>query len=398
MKKRIHAAILMIVFLLVCILSPIPASAESDQDATSRLLNDLIGYLYQEEILYGDLQWALDAFERFDRERSWENLLQARAELSIARQDIANRKIDDPTLTAEDHMLFLDAGIDFSFLENSKQNLQKEVTTYLNTCSNLQTHIILSIFLEEDWKIAMQHVNVIRQITECHLQYQANQTDWILMKIGRPEVTKAFNELLEEYCPLIHAHQAMSPATPEENEASSDAILRQLSELDLEIRKVTGAQQDRFNWLYEIIDAGNWEQLSEDLVTISDTPPLLLLPEQYSASTNFQYFWTENGEIVSSPMPGSDPEKKPDVCRVTLKDISLQDVRNYQQLLSNIGLDPLSDSEEDGNLKLMYSHYGSSFSIRWKDHTMTILMFENPVLLIPTWYFLTIMHMNSNER
>ena len=45
------------------------------------MLNDLLAYIYNREIICSDIKWILDSFEKFDRERTWESL-------QIARQDI----------------------------------------------------------------------------------------------------------------------------------------------------------------------------------------------------------------------------------------------------------------------------------------------------------------------
>ena len=396
MTKRIPALFLVAVILLTAVQVPVPAAAELPDEAVTRLLNDLIGFLYQEEIMCGDLQWVLDAFERFDRERSWESLLLARAQLSLAEQDIASLKMDEAAMTADDALLFLNTGIDVSFMEKSAASFQLTQSYCLNICNNLQNDIMLKMFSEEDWKIAMRFVDFVRQWTECEFQYYANMTVWTLAKIGNAEVTDPFNELLKEYCPKFYAHQAASPADEEENENASSTILRRRDELEEEYQIILGAFADRDNRLNDIIDAGSWELLSKDLMAISGTPVFLSFPPNYSTGTVFRYYWTENGEIIPSPVPGSVPERIPDMCTIRVEGVTLEDARNYQQLLSYEGMEPFTVTEEDSSLMLSYMYSDSLFTVAWQDQALTIRMLQNPLLLIPDWYYMTLLKMYTD--
>ena len=113
MKKFFTALILVSLFLIPVF----HGQAVAETQAETRMLNDLLGYLYNCEMIYSDLLWALDAFDKFDAQKNWENLQFARASLEIAKSDIQKRKAPAPEMTAEDKKDFMKRGIDLSFLE-----------------------------------------------------------------------------------------------------------------------------------------------------------------------------------------------------------------------------------------------------------------------------------------
>ena len=101
MKKTLIATALMIALLFACLAGPATAeTAEQERAAETRMLNDLINYTFQCEILYGDVLWVLDAFDAFDADRSWDSLQKARAALIIAEEDIRRCVLPEQDMTA----------------------------------------------------------------------------------------------------------------------------------------------------------------------------------------------------------------------------------------------------------------------------------------------------------
>ena len=385
MEKNLLVWILTAALLLASVLPAGAAFAAAASEPVTRLLDSLIRSLYQEELLFGDELTVLDAFERFDRERSWETLQLARAALSVVRQDVANLSPAEAALTAEDEKALLDMGTDISYLDLFGNDFLAEQTAFLNTCSSLQTNIMLDMFLASDWEIAMQHVRTLRSIADANLQYYANLADWTLIKIGDPQVTEAFNAVLEEYCPLIHARQSTAPVSAEENEAASDSLLRTLAELNLEISKIAGAKTERASRLNDWITAGSWEKIGKDLLSVSDLPALIFFPARFETA-EVKYFWTENDQVLPTPLPAAMPDRIPDICRVRIEGVPLEEAEEYRQALADAGVTPLRSTGEEGTLNLLYAYDGTSVSVTWEGGTLTVLMLDNPACFVPQWY------------
>ena len=154
MMKRVLSMILAAVCLLVL---PLPATAAIEEERIIRFLDDLIGLLYQEELLYEDTIYVLDAMERFDEEKSWDNLQKARAMLYVARHDIAMLTPPETSMDMTDQMAFLDAGLDISVMETAATGFRAEQTETLNAFMHFRSSLLLDVFLVNDWETARRN-------------------------------------------------------------------------------------------------------------------------------------------------------------------------------------------------------------------------------------------------
>ena len=241
MKKFFTVAVLVFLFLVTAITS----QAAGETQAEMRMLNDLLGYLYNCEMIYSDLLWALDAFDKFDAQKNWENLQFARASLEIAKSDIQKRKASVPEMTAEDKKDFMKRGIDLSFFDTMDLQFNGEKTGLLTTCTMLAKNIMFEVFLEDDWEICRRNCKNEREILECDLQYLANTADWVLTILNNPDIIKKFNAVLAKNCPKTHSRQRKKPASLKEIEASVQEVLNKSEKLVMKNAEILGAKNNR---------------------------------------------------------------------------------------------------------------------------------------------------------
>lgn len=367
-------------------LPAVSSTATFSAETVDRLLDDLIGSLYTEEKLYGDMLSVLDAIDRFDQDNSWENLQRARAMLFLAKRDVMSLKAPETTLTEEDQMAFLEAGHNVIFMENMGLSFSGIQTNTLNTFSSLRTYLLLNIFIRDDWEIAMQNAKVNREIAECCLQYNANLATRILMIVDEPQATEMFTQLMAEYCPLTDARRATSPVSMDENTAASEALLNQVDSLVSELYPVVGAKADRNNRLSDQIDASQWEEIGRNLLKISGTPDVFLPFPSGIQNAEEHYFWMEKGEYILTPLPSEMPDRRPDACMIQIPGVSLETAKEYQQTLADYGEYPEIDYGEEDKLNLIYTDSNSIFTLGWEDSIMTITMLQEPFFMIPTWF------------
>lgn len=386
MKRLATLLLLAAVFTAAACLPAGSSAAAFPAETVNRLLDDLIGSQYMEEQLYGDLLGVLDAFDRFDREKSWENLQKARAALFLAKSRAARLQPPETTLTAEDQMLILDAGQNTIFMEHAGEDFSGKQTLTLNAYASLRANILLDVFLQDDWEIALRHVRLYREITECWLQYNANFTDWILMLVDDPQAAEQFGRLMAEYCPLTQARRAASPVSMDGNEAASGALLDRVEELIPELDLIVGAKTDRLNRLTEQVDAGRWDEIARNFTEISGMPSFLLPYPSGIQNGEESYFWMENDRYASITDLSGMPDRIPDSCRFRIPGASQEDAEAYRQDLADLGVTPGIDSGEDGKINLIYMYDSSVFTLAWEDGSMTVTMLEDPFPLVPYWY------------
>ena len=342
------------------------------------MLNDLLAYIYNREIICSDIKWILDSFEKFDRERTWESL-------QIARQDIIKCELPALEMTQDDIKKLMNHKIDVNFLGNLGLVFKAEKTSELNTCLNLNNHIMRDVFFIDDWTISMRHAAITRQIIDYNFQYLANMADWVLTNIKNPAETKKFEILLAKYCPETRAKQRKIPDTLNNIEASAQKILDNIELLVMEQTKILGASNNRFNMLKYALGKKNLENFKQNLMTISNMPPVIFSPEWFSDSEIF-YFWRENNKIQPTPSPRSEITRIPDICRIKIKGVSLDKVKSYQQELNNNGFKSLGVKEEADKFTIFYKIQESSFAIIWEKEQVTIFMNKNPVCFMPILY------------
>lgn len=384
MKKYIFAILL--VMALCCGLLQEECRAEDSADI--RMLNDLLGYIYLDEMIYSDLSWAIEYIERFDREKSWENLLLARASLSIAKKDIAACTLPAPEMTPEDYQNLMKRGIDVSFLGMSDVSFRRYKTGLISACTNLTNGIMWGIFLKDEWDIYVRMLRNRKKETEIHIQHFADMVDWVLTSLNNPAMAKKFNTLLEKHCPETHARLRKTPKPLKTIEAESHANIEQLKAVVMEESKIVGAMQQRLNFINDTVEKNALALLyRENRMTISNMPPVVFYPEWFrNTNSNVDYLWRENGEIVMPPKSRTKLTRAPDVCRIEINDVSLDEVKVYQKYLAKMGLPCLWSKEEGGKLKLYYIVKNSNFVIFWEKRQVTIYMMDNPICFVPLLY------------
>ena len=375
MKIRILA------FMLIIILCGVN-SAFAENSAEVRALNDLLGYVYQSENIYSDVQWGLEAFKHFDSERSWENLQLARAALDIAVRDIEKLSLPEIEMTPDDKIKLMRRGIDLSFMSGNSASFKTEQTAALNACNNLKNGIMYGVFLKKDWELCMRNVILLEKITDLDIQYLANTVDWVLASINDDDISKNFNEVLEKHCPLTRAHQAKRNISKEKIEAATHEVLNQIEKLVAEMTQIIGAENDRTNFIREVLAKNDLRLLADNMLIISGMPSIIFVPKWFD-NKDVHYYWQENNKIVNSPRPKTKLTRIPDVCRIKINGVKADEVKNYCQELEEAGLTPLTASSEN---EFIYKIKDSVFAATWDNGTANILLLEKPLCLVPRWY------------
>lgn len=364
------------------------SSGESGKGSTAedRMLNDLANYIYQCETMYRDLLWVLDHFERFDENKTWENLQFARASLAITRLHISNYRLPEFQTSREDQSELMRRGIDVSLIETLEDAFKDEQTTMNNTCINLQDGIMDDVFLKDQWELCMQHAAVLRELTACDIQYLANTADWVLASLNDDERTAEFCGLMDRYCPMTRACQASVLKSPEKIEEETTVLLDQIEKLLLDRTRIIGARKNRRNELKELLEKEDYAAIGANLMEISDLPLTLSYPLWYE-NEEIYYYWKEDGKVVKAPDPGTALERVPDGVKITIAGVTKDELLEYQAELEDIGLTSHGSTEEDGKLNILYQYDGSKFTFIWEENIFTILMTEKPFCFVPEWYF-----------
>ena len=389
MRMKIFALVIAVVCVVVCAVMYMQQPGSEATPLEVRALNDLLAYVYQTENIYADTLWVLEAFKRFDKERSWESLQLARAALWIAKRDIEKLSLPKAEMTSDDRAELISHGVDFSFMNGSDTLFRAEQVSTLNTFSNLNNGIMDSVFLNEAWADCMSHVQILERLTERDIQYLANNVDWVLANINKESVREKFNAILEKHCPLTHAYLGKNQLSRDKIEADMNELLNQIEKLTVELTQVISAEHDRVHLIEDALAAKDLSLFADDIAAISGMPPVIAAPIWFnSKDIDIYYYWQEDGNIVPSPAPRTKLPRVPDGYRVRVSGVALDTVKAYQQELAAAALTLMKTSKENE----IACQYGDSvFAITWDNGTVTILEFEGAVCFVPRWY-LPVLH------
>lgn len=385
MRKKIFASLLVIAALSAACYFYAQGKEKAYQQSEIRLLNDLLARIFYSEIMYKDVKWALDYIESFDREKNWENLLLARAAVSLAVSDIKKQKLPDKEMTDDDYARFMARGIDVNFMANEASSFDGEKTSLLNTCGNLNNSVTHEVFLKGDWEISMRHSDTTRKLADSYIQYLAHTADWVLATLSDRNITENFSGILSEHCPETHANQTKNPETVKNIEDSIHETLNKIESLYMESTKILGAKRDRLNIIQDALEKKNFALIRDDLMTISNMPPLVAAPKWFDGK-DIIYFWREDGKIIQNPSPRAKLPGVPDGFLLRASGVTPEQVKEYQKELSEYGLRFLGSREDDRKISMLYETGGSDFAIFWEDGTAKIITGENHVCLVPVLY------------
>lgn len=379
MRKNILAAVL----IAACLVFP-PGKSCAEDPSEVRLLNDLLGYIYSTEIICSDIQWVIDYFERFDREKNWENLQLARAALVIARADIEKTKLPKPEFTADDYKKFMKRKIDVSFMENFEYTFKAAQTTILNDCINLNNSVMFEVFLKDGWKRGMRSAANARKYADYELRSIANMADYALTSLNDSEITRKFNALLEKHCPQTRSRQRKKPESLKKIEEGMLVFEQELKEILTESSKIVGEAAHSFNIMNDAVEKKDWEAIRKNIMTISGMPPYVPLPSWLN-NADVRYFWKKN-DGVKIPPARTKLEGPPSECLMQVNGMSLENLKAWQDELKTLGLSPMWSGEKNSRYYIMYQVRNGKFNVVWENGRVNVMISENPVCFIPILY------------
>ncbi len=391
MTRRIHRwAALVAASLLLAISARALADAAQTQDALrDRLLSDCFDYVYAQEMIYGDVLWAIGYFEEYDRTRTWEALQKARAAASAAREDIALRKLPPSQMTADDYHALLLEGVDASYVEYAQDDFEASRTTMQNGALLMMTHLAHAVFEGNGWETSVSNAAQTRAIAQAWQQYCAWSVDWLLLELDDEERARSFGEQLELHCPTIVSMRMGDGATQDDLEAAVGQLLDGVEEaLRTQSAETEGQVRADFELFADALESGDVTKGIGEIIDIDGLPLILPYPTWYGnlSDQRFYYSWTRADGTSRYARAREDIDSAPDGCAIVTPGVLREALEAYAALLASRGVECLSRKEEDGVLTLLYSCAGSQFAFMLDGDTLTTYMLEAPVLYAPTWY------------
>jgi len=353
-----------------------------------QLLSDWFDYLFASENLYGDMQWAISYINDFLERPSWERLQIARMALNTAKLYIEQREKPEETMTAGEYDRFLQQGMDVSFVHPEIGTFQQGKQSVLTSCLLLEYGLFQDAFgARERTNLAGYTDTLQREFCE-EVRYLALCTDNLLLTLGDDDWTRKFRSFVTENCPLIAAEQTDIKDSDALYEQASMA-LDEIEALRTQQSEELGSARASLNRMKNALENDDLEALAANAAPIDGLPLLLPWPEWYDIeNAEYYYYWSGSDGNRTYPAECDDLQNAPDGCVITCPGVSLEALLDYRDALAGTGLACVSTREEDGSCDVYFEVGGSTFVFTWEDGAVQIFMLEEPICLVPVWYFL----------
>ena len=385
MKKNLSLIALLLAMIMLFTCSCKKKTVNLDE-AEAHLLEDLTLYIYCCEKVYANAQWAFDYVKQYDNDKSWDSLQKARAAFYIAGTSVMSEEPIATSLTEENYIVLMDAGIDASFMENNDLVLQSEQSQW-NQSLNVYGSILMNgIFFSDYWDTTKQCLDIYSELLDCSFKQLAGTAEWTIASIGNASKTEGFRKSLAELCPVTYSYMSEEIGTPEEIEAEKTENLNRMEMLlTVDYEKALAAGTDLLNKMKdENVDFFSTVEAS-DFIYVSDMPDFIPLPEWYIYDS-VSYHWEEDDKLLDSPLSGDTLEKAPNCIFITVENVTAESVKEYNDFLIRYGIPCVGESDENGKYFSLLSADECSISLSWENGTASMRMDGDPMSLVPLWF------------
>lgn len=346
-------------------------------------------YLAVMEDAYSHMDWALDYARQFADDNSWESLQKARAASSAAKIYIQNLPLPEFTLSQEQCIRLMEAGIEADVVQSEYLNLPAEKTLLENTMTSLETKLQHDVFLSANVSVLGDWVDIqyetIKDISEylClttnYLLLQTkNDALWNLLPEKYPGIASVRNEWYED-ADLLMQNTAL--------------VFDRYQDRFVQMEELLGTAEYTLILVQEALETGNLEYLIRELHSISGVPAYLPAPEWLPEDASYHYFAAEHGtgenRLIQS---GENLSEPPASCYISCTGISREQVEAYGAHLKTWGITSLVDwNEAEQTYQVFVILDQSQIVIQWTQEETVIYLTDPIACMIPHLYLLAML-------
>ena len=355
---------------------------------TLNLFSDWSGCLKFNDLIYGDMLWALSYIEEFMENPTWDNLQIARTALAAAEESIRSCTAAELSMTTEDYLTMVEAGYDVSVVEVEAGLLETYQDTLLLDCMNLRNGLYSEIFWQPTFDALAAQIGFMRKRCETELCYLDITTEFLIVTMNNAEKTELLRTYIADYCPALTAQHAELPADIDALYTLAAETIDTYRKTVEEESEFVGDSQALAYRMEDIMAGGDTTELQKDAVAIEGLPLTLPWPGWDIVEADYAYYYfAEDGSPVS-PAARETLTAKPDQCAIVSNSVREEDFLTYIEYLDMIGVPGENAAQETGTYSYQYLFTEYTFVIEWKNETVSIYMLKQPFCFAPEWYLL----------
>ena len=370
----------------------IDPGTEMDEELVTALLSDWFDHLYACERYYGDMLWALDYLEDYLNAPTWDGLLKARTALRAGAGAAELLPQNAPSLTGEDYAVFMDQGLDVSFVPSALEDMQSARYSVLTMYHQFQTDTMSAVFWDSNARTFAEKVQLQKDICDTQLSYLAVVNDYLLMVFADSGQISTFRSFVEENCPQISSRRSAGADEAESYYEQANELIDDIEGYIMSTNEIIG-QMDAHNAIYaDALLSGDWSILTNGAVHIDGLTAADMIPFPDWSSGDFEaryFYYTGEDGAISFPAVGEILERAPDGCVITYPGVTKEAFLNYRDELAQIGLSCLDTVEDATGVCTVYYPFGEkSFALTWDPDGARAEMPNGVVCFAPLWYII----------
>ena len=349
------------------------------------LLEDWYRLLETNEEIYSRMFRVLDHMDAYARERTWDELLKARALCSAALVEIRQMELPESQLTQELIGEYVDAGVEINVFLREFEELEDRRKSICDTVMLLNYTLEDDVFMKASVEIAIPAmVEFYREYFTLEYRYLCQYSNYLLLQIH----TEAYWMTWCDQLPCLNECAGDWYGEQDEVLQASDELLDQMQALQAEMGSFLGISEYTLQIVREAVETGDMETLQREINRHDDAPGCFPMPQWLPDVVHLYLVTDPETQEKRLVQAGEELTSVPTACYISCGAIAQEQVESYIQGLSQRGIMIYSTTNDDRDICQVLAVNGrSSMMIEWTPEDTLIYLTEPVGCLIPELYF-----------
>ncbi len=353
------------------------------------LLDDWYNLLKANEEIYSSMFRVLDYMDAYAQDRTWDNLLKARASCSAALVEMRQMELPQSQLSQSQIEEYADAGLEINAFLREFEELENWRKSMCDTAMLLNYTLEDDVFMKASVEIAIPDmVEFYREYFTLEYRYLGQYSNYLVLQFhSEPEWWN--------WIRLLPHMQACAGAWHDDLDEvlnAADETLDQMQALQTEMGSFLGISEYTLQIVSEAVDTGDLETLRREVNRFDDAPGYFPTPEWLPDVVHLYLVTDPETQEKRLVRAGEELATVPSVCYISCGEIAQAQVESYVQRLEQWGIQTYGAWNEAGDAYQVLAVSGaSSMMVEWTAEDTLIYLTDPVGCLIPELYLNAIM-------
>lgn len=348
------------------------------------LLENWFRLLEANEEIYGNIFRVLDYMDAYARNRTWDDLLKARASCSAALVEIRQMELPESQLSQSVIEEYVDAGVEIDAFLREFEELENRHKNMCDTVMLLNYTLEDDVFMKASVEIAIPAmVAFYREYFTLEYRYLCQYSNYLLLQIH----DEVYWQIWSIALPYMDECAGEWYTEPEAVLQASDALLDEMQALQSEMGRFLGISEYTLEIVREAAETGDTETLLREINRHDDAPGCFPTPEWLPDVVHLYLVTDPETQEKRLVRAGEELTSVPTACYISCGVIAQEQVGSYVQRLMQRAIKTYCAYNDDGDISQVLAVNGaSSMMIEWTPEDTLIYLTEPIGCLIPELY------------